>query len=214
MDSFLTTSTRPSRKVDVNELLRIPEERTATVVRDAAEEILREEMQRSLEANLERLTKAGEERKLRRKANAILRDRLEAEVNQERIQQMFQDNYEYLCGIKSGAVESQRHRDYHASLQKREALRLQMIMDPFTEDQLDWALEEIAKVWMKDKAERLENNEYVWKVLLPECLIKFYMDFFGIDKKEAETKIRETPLREKDDFRLEGDSSEEDRNSE
>ena len=36
---------------------------------------------------------------------------------------------------------------------------------------------------------------YVWKVLLAECFIKFYMDHFGFHKKEAEERISETPLR-------------------
>ena len=41
----------------------------------------------------------------------------------------------------------------------------------------------------------MDNNEYVWKVLLAECFIKFYMDHFGFHKKEAEERISETPLR-------------------
>jgi len=57
---------------------------------------------------------------------------------------------------------------------------------------------------MKDKTEQRENHDYVWKVLLPECLIKFYMDFFHLDKAAAEAKIRETPLRKQDDFHLDG----------
>ena len=40
----------------------------------------------------------------------------------------------------------------------------------------------------------MDRNEYVWKVLLAECFIKFYMDKFGFDKREAEKRIRETPL--------------------
>ena len=47
---------------------------------------------------------------------------------------------------------------------------------------------------MKTKREQMDNNEYVWKVLLAECFIKFYMDLFGFDKKEAEKRISETPL--------------------
>ena len=68
----------------------------------------------------------------------------------------------------------------------------------FVDDQLDWTLEEISKVWMKDRKEHMDNNEYVWKVLLSECFIKFYMDFFKISKEEAMTRIRETPLHKRD----------------
>lgn len=59
---------------------------------------------------------------------------------------------------------------------------------------------------MKDKFELRKNHDYVWKVLLPECLIKFYMDFFHVDKVTAEVNISETPLRKEDDFSAEGDN--------
>ena len=50
-------------------------------------------------------------------------------------------------------------------------------------------------MWLRNKTEHMENNDYVWKVLLPETLIKFYMDYFKLTKKEAEKRIAETPLR-------------------
>jgi hypothetical protein len=59
---------------------------------------------------------------------------------------------------------------------------------------------------MKDKNEMRKNHEYVWRVLMPECFIKFYMDFFHVDKVTAERNIRETPLRPEEDFICEGDS--------
>ena len=63
----------------------------------------------------------------------------------------------------------------------------------FSEQHFDWTLALMKEVWMSTKQLHAENNEYVWKVLLPECLIKFYMDFFAISKKEAEQRIKETP---------------------
>ena len=45
----------------------------------------------------------------------------------------------------------------------------------------------------------MENNEYIWKVLLAECFIKMYMDFFNVSKIEAEQRISETPLHEESD---------------
>ena len=47
---------------------------------------------------------------------------------------------------------------------------------------------------MRDKRERLDNNDFVWKVLLPECFIKFYMDFFTMDRDEAERRNDMVPL--------------------
>ena len=34
---------------------------------------------------------------------------------------------------------------------------------------------------------------------MPECFIKFYMDFFQLTKVEAETKIKETPMKDEDE---------------
>jgi hypothetical protein len=39
-----------------------------------------------------------------------------------------------------------------------------------------------------------KNIDYVFKVLLPECLIKFYMEFFDVNKGTAEANIRDYTL--------------------
>lgn len=139
-----------------------------------------------------------EERRVRFKENALLRDRLEVELTETRLRKMFEMNKDYLQDIYDGKTESQRHAAFHKSMRTRQALYYTMITDPFTDDQLDWTLEEISRHWMKNKREQLDNNEYVWKVLLPECFIKFYMDMFGLEKAEAEVKIKETPLHKED----------------
>jgi len=136
-----------------------------------------------------------EERRERMKNNAILRDRLEVEITESDLRRMFNENLEYLKNIEKGLVESSRHKAFHQSTRTRHALLYKMITDPFSEDQLEWTLDEMRMVWMKTKREEMDNNEYVWKVLLAECLIKFYMDHFGFTKEVAEKKISETPLR-------------------
>ena len=136
-----------------------------------------------------------EERRERMKKNTLLRNRLEVEITESVLRKMFEENREYLKNIETGRVESSRHQAFHKSSRTRHALYYTMITDPFTDNQLEWTLEEMGRVWMKTKREQMDNNEYVWKVLLAECFIKFYMDFFGFDKKEAEKRISETPLR-------------------
>ena len=143
--------------------------------------------------------KRQQETLCRRKRNALYRIKLETDLTEDVLRQMFHDNLDYLTRISKGQEESSRHTLYHESIRSRHTLLYSMITDPFTEDQLKWTLEEIGKVWLKSKQEKLDNDEYVWKVLLPECFIKFYMDLFSIDKKEAEKRIRETPLRDDTD---------------
>jgi len=136
-----------------------------------------------------------EERRERFKRNAVYRDQLETEITEPVLRQMFSNNLEYLQNIQAGRIPSSRHTAFHKSCRTRHALLYKMITDPFTDKQLDWTLEEMGKVWMRNKREQMDNNEYVWKVLLAECFIKFYMDHFGVDKNEAEKRISETPLR-------------------
>ena len=154
-----------------------------------------EEEMATKDSNIAAEKQRQEERRERMKKNAMLRDRLEVEVVESVLRRMFKENTEYLKDIEAGRVQSSRHQAFHKSSRSRHALFYTMITDPFTDDQLEWTLEEMGMVWMKTKQEQMDNNEYVWKVLLAECFIKFYMDHFGFHKKEAEERISETPLR-------------------
>ena len=140
-----------------------------------------------------------EERSERMKINAMNRDRLEAEVTEPVLRKLFEDNLEYLKKIQTGEVESSRHKAFHKSVRTRHMLYYSMITDPFTDYQLDLTLELLGQVWMRNKREQLDNNEYVWKVLIAELFIKIYMDFLNVSKQEAEKRISETPLKGDDD---------------
>ena len=153
-----------------------------------------EEMSR-LDSSILNEKKRQEERKCRLKDNALLRDRFEVEVSESLLKEMFRKNLQYLKDVRSGKVFSARHQAYHQSSQSRHKLFYTMITDPCTEDQLDWILEEFGKVWMRNKKEQLTHYEHIWKVMIPEIIIKIYMDHFGFTKREAEIRISETPLK-------------------
>jgi hypothetical protein len=40
-------------------------------------------------------------------------------VSSARVYFLLQENFEYLCGIWKGEVDSQRHRDFHSSVEAR-----------------------------------------------------------------------------------------------
>jgi hypothetical protein len=42
---------------------------------------------------------------------------------------------------------------------------------------------------MSDKIDGLAHQDFTDKVILPDCLIKIYMDYTGLDKEEAERRI-------------------------
>ena len=193
-------------KLSIDELLKLPDRqkdsgKTKDEVLDdldkeiADRKLIHEKEMTNVDIWIAAEKRRQEDRSKRMKSNAFDRDRLEAEVTEVVLRGMFKDNLDYLKKIQSGQIESFRHQAYNKSCRTRHALYFNMITDPFTDEQLEWTLDELGQVWMKNKIEQMDNNEYVWKVLLAECFIKFYMDHFSVSKKEAEKRISETPLR-------------------
>ena len=121
-------------------------------------------------------------------------ERLREEVTELELRKFFKDNLQYLKDIQSGIIDSSRHTAYRKSARSRHALYYTMLTDPLSDEQLDVALEELSKVWMRTSKEQMDNNDYIWKVLLAEFIIKVYMDKFDMDKNQAEQCISETPL--------------------
>lgn len=185
---------------NIDDLLKLPERpddgsKTQEEILDELDvEIARKHKRHELDSakvdkQIEEERKKKEERKARCKANAKLRNRLEKELSEEKVRGIFRDIIPHLEAIWNGQEDSKRHEAFHKSVRTRQALYYTMITDPFTDDQLDWVLEEMSLIWMRNKREQMENNEYIWKVLLPECFIKIYGDYFGFSKEEAEVKM-------------------------
>ena len=135
-----------------------------------------------------------EDREARYAANAINRNRLATELTQPVLKTMFGNILGFLKDIKAGLIESSRHKAYYKSLKTRQALLYTMITHPFSDQQVDWTLKELADIWLRTKQEHADNNEYIWKVLMPECMIRLYSEFFQVTMKEAEKMIKETPF--------------------
>ena len=186
----------------IDDLLKLPERpydgsKTTKEILDEldieiAERNKRHELDRAkVNHQIEEDRREKEERRARFRENAKLRNRLERELTEEKVRGTFRASIPYLKAIWKGREVSKRHEAYHKSVRTRQALYYTMITDPFTDDQLDWVLEEMSSIWMRNKREQMENNEYIWKVLLPECFIKMYGDYFGFSKEEAEMRISE-----------------------
>ena len=204
---------------DIDDLLKLPERpddggKTKEEILDELDEDIRKMQKKhdvdmaKVDKEIEGERKKKEERKLRLRANALLRNRLEKELTEAEMRSTVKANLDYLQSIHDGLTPSARHKAFHKSVRTRQALYYTMIIDPFTDDQLNWTLEEMSKVWMRNKREQMDNNEYVWKVLLPECFIKVYGDKFGVTRAEAQVMIGETPLHLRDEPRMETDSTE------
>ena len=129
------------------------------------------------------------------KINIAAKRVLETNISHDEIKVLFKNNLNYLQKISIGEKQSCRHKDFFSGPRKRQQLLYKVIWSPFTDQQVNWTYEEIAKVWLATDQERINNLEYVEKVLVPESLVKFYQDLFDIeDSQEAEKRIRETPV--------------------
>lgn len=128
--------------------------------------------------------------------NAKLRDRLQEEVSEIVIEELFMQNIEFIEGVYTGTIETDRLMTWKVGGGPRLGLMYRMITHPFTDEQINWTMNLIHKKWIQTKTERIKQNDYLWKVVLPECFLKFYMDFFDVDRNEADERIRNTPLHE------------------
>ena len=193
----------------INELLTIPKINDDEKIMEEKLDEKDKEIKKSQEkhnkememvrCNMELLEQKKRDREARYVVNAGYRDKLAAEITQPVIKKMFDENIEYLKSIRDGQTESSRHTAFHKDAGSRQALLYIQINQPFTDAQVNWTLECMTDVWMKTPKERADNLQYVSNVLMPECLIKFYSDFYKISKVEAEKRIKETPLDEDED---------------
>ena len=151
-----------------------------------------------LDQNLKILSARKKEKKERQVVNAFMKERLAKGITRSVLRKMFEENLSYLENIMTGQIPSERHTAFYTNAGSRQALFYKMINNPYSDDQVDWTYEEMTRVYLKTSKEFSDNNDYIWKVLMPECFIKFYMDFFNISKEEAETRIGETPLDQAD----------------
>ena len=139
------------------------------------------------------------QREKRMVANKLRRNQLEAELSQPLLRHLLVKNKEYFEKIVKREVQSYRFKAYFESGVTRSALRFLQISNPFTEEQISLCIEEIKEMLQTSFKELTETEEFVNSVMLPECLIKIYGDYFEVNKEEAEKMISETPLHAVDD---------------
>ena len=219
--SGLTKINSVFKAISVDDLLKLPETvgDTGLTMDEILDKVDLEikEQQSKYEAEMKILDQTIEKQREKKAAlekrmneNSILRDRLTTGLTKSALKELFEKNIPYLTDIREGRIVSARHNSFHKDPQSRQDLLYRMITHPFTDEQVDWTYDEFRSRWMKTTKQFHEFNEYMWKViymnvanlakniyyqvLLPECFIKFYMDFFQFTKEEAEIRIKETPM--------------------
>ena len=204
---------------DIDDLLKRPsnEDKTKEEVLDEKDVMIRKLQEKhnkdtaKYDREIEGEKMKKEKREINFRVNAVLRDSLEMKLTEAKMRSAVKANISFLKSIQAGDTPSGRHEAFQKSVRTREGLRFTMITDPFTDQQLNWTLEELGKVWMRNENERRHNGDYVWKVLVPECLIKVYSDELDVSRAQAEVMMRETPLRDEprlETGRIEGEEGE------
>ena len=194
---------------DIDDLLKRPsnEDKTKEEVLDEKDVMIRKLQEKhdkdtaKYDREIEGEKMKKEKREINFRVNGVLRDNLEMKLTEAKMRSAVKANISFLKSIQAGDTPSGRHEAFMKSVRTREGLRYTMITDPFTDDQLNWTLEELGKVWMRSEKEKRDNSEYVWSVLIPECFLHVYAKQFDVSRAQAEVMIRETPLR--DEPRLE-----------
>ena len=192
----------------IDELLAIPErneeEKTMDEKLDEVDKEIakrqknHEEEMEMVRRNMELLEQKKRDREARYVVNANYKQRLAAEITQPVLKRMFYDNLDYLKSIRDGRTQSSRHIAFNTNQGTRQALLYTeyKYCAPFTDLHMDWTLECMKEIWMKTAEERAANLDYIKKVLIPEFMLKLYMDFYTIPKEEAQKRTAETPLDE------------------
>ena len=75
--------------------------------------------------------------------NACLRDRLDDEMGEKEIHELFQKNEKFFERVWAGETDSMRYKAFHNGAQSRHALMFRMIVHPFGDDHLKWVLDDI-----------------------------------------------------------------------
>lgn len=110
------------------------------------------------------------------------------ELNEQHLHYLLMKHKVYLQDIFSGKVSSERHDVYKKGGKARKDLNHHVHLGLFTEEQLDVVMETLMSIFCKKHHKYLE---YIMKVLLPEALIKIYMNFHKMSHKEAEDDMLE-----------------------
>ena len=165
------------KPISIDDLLKLPETvgdtgLTMDEILDKVDEEIKEQKRKD-EANMKILDQTIEKHREKSRAlqqrmaeNAVLRDKLTKGLTKPALKKLFEQNLPYLEGIREGRIESARHDDFHKSPMSRQALQYKMITDPFSDEQLDWTLEEFKSRWMPTTKEFHQINDYIWKVIV------------------------------------------------
>ncbi|KAK3595552.1 hypothetical protein CHS0354_021661 [Potamilus streckersoni] len=118
------------------------------------------------------------------------------ELNEEHLQFLVMSNKKYLRDIFEGEIYSERHELFKAGGKTRRDLNYRVHLGLFNEEQYDLVMETLMSIFCKKDHKYLD---YLLRVLLPEMLIKIYMEVHGTSHAETDNIMASVPQK-KDSF--------------
>ncbi|XP_050407631.1 uncharacterized protein LOC126822670 isoform X2 [Patella vulgata] len=114
-----------------------------------------------------------------------------SDLNRDHIKMLVLSSESYLRDIFQGKVVCERHQDYKKGGMDRNNLNYQVHLELFTDEQHDVVMETLMEMFCKKHHKYMD---YLLKVLLPEVLVKIYMEVKGTTHQETE-RIMKSPHR-------------------
>ena len=166
------------KEPSLEDILKVPEnsEEVKTASLDALDVEIRESKKKHEKemAKVEKVIQEEKEnqrnRRKRFRINALRRNKLEDELDEINLAFMFEKHRNKLEGIEKLEVSSARYEAFCKGGLKKDELKMKLFLAPFSENHIDFILNEMEASWMKTGKEQMEKNDLVWKVLLPEFL--------------------------------------------
>ena len=134
--------------------------------------------------------KSEEDRKIYLKELDTLRRKLEDGLTKEYIEEMVEKNVRLLEDISSGKQPSRRHNAFHEDRNNsRQALVRTNQSHMISEEQVNTIMNRVEKTLALQSK---DQQDYGFKVLLPEIVTRCYADIHNISLEEAQQKIGAT----------------------
>ena len=197
-------SSKRTSKISLSDILKLPDRPDGIKTKDEMLDEMDAEIEKRNRKNDEISAKLDQELSLQRqkrdsckarmKKNFIYRSRIQNEITETELKKLFSENKDFLQSVYDGVTFSARHQAFHKSETTRQAMLYKLVTEPFSNDQINWTLEVMEEVWVKDAEEQKDVRDYIWKVLMPTFLVKIYADFFGVSQADANKMMKETPV--------------------
>ena len=134
-----------------------------------------------LEKQIDAQRKSNDDWKRRWDQNGEQKKIFQTKLTRNIISEVFNNEIDLLENIKTGKHFSARHQAFKNSAQSCQALGQQNYTHILSNEQVQWVCEEIDKKWL--------DQDYNWKVLVPEFCVSLYAHVFKKSREIAERKI-------------------------